>query len=183
MNETPQFLPFIQCQHICWDNWVLELWEWMYNLTSLLALVDSIFYSPDYLIYRKDEISPSFYLGLIFTSLIRCYQHHLFFQLLWDSTIFFLPIWSWKTPRISLIFVIGGINVMTVVLPFRSYSSLIDHSCFKNASHLTLRGNSLSLNLNLSYLLIFLPLEICHNLCCHNFETICNTCERGAFIT
>lgn len=30
--------------------------------------------------------------------------------------------------------------------------------------------------------LIFLPLEIWHKLlCCHNFETICNTCERGVF--
>ena len=149
MNETPQFLPFIQCQHICWDNWVLELWEWTYNLTSLLALVDSIFYSPDYLIYRKDEISPSFYLGLIFTSLIRCYQHHLFFQLLWDSTIFssYLELKNSKnfTYFCNWGINVWGINVMTVVLPFRSYSSLIDHSCFKNASHLTFRGNSLSL--------------------------------------
>lgn len=30
--------------------------------------------------------------------------------------------------------------------------------------------------------LIFLPLEIWHKLlCCHNFETIGNTCERGVF--
>ena len=151
MNETPQFLPFIQCQHICWDNWVLELWEWTYNLTSLLALVDSIFYSPDYLIYRKDEISPNFYLGLIFTSLIRCYQHHLFFQLLWDSTIFFFLFGAGKKNSKNFNYFcnwginVWGIIVMTVVLPFRSYSSLIDHSCFKNASHLTLRGNSLSL--------------------------------------
>ena len=37
---------------------------------------------------------------------------------------------------------------MTVVLPFRSYSSLIDHSCFKNASYLTLRRISLNFNLS-----------------------------------
>ena len=60
---------------------------------------------------------------------------------------------------------------MTVVLPFRLYSSLIDHSCFKNASHLTLRGNSLKILIFLVFL-IFLPLEIWHKLCCHNFETI-----------
>jgi len=29
--------------------------------------------------------------------------------------------------------------------------------------------------------LIFLPLEIWHKFCCHNFETIFNTCERGVF--
>ena len=118
--------------------------------------LSTYFTPPDYPIYCKDGISPSFYLGLIFTSLIRCYKHHLFFQLLLDSTIFssYLEL---KNSRNFAYFRNWGINVMTVVLPFRSYSYLIYHSCFKNASHFTLRiafnfADKISLNFNLSLL-------------------------------
>ena len=86
---------------------VLELWEWTYSLTSLLALVDSILYSPDYPIYCKDGISSSFSLGLIFTSLIGCYKHHLFLSVALRLNYLFFLFGNEKTPGISLILVIG----------------------------------------------------------------------------
>ena len=96
------------------------------------------FTPPDYPIYCKDGISPSFYLGLIFTSLIRCYKHNLFFQVL-------------QVSRNFTYFCNWGINVVTVVLLFRSYSSLIEHSCFKKCITFNFTGK-FSLNFNLSCL-------------------------------
>ena len=73
------------------------------------------------------------------------------------------------------VYVIWGINDMSDVLPFRSYSSLIDHSYFKHTLYA-----SYSILRRISYLPNLPPLEIWHKLlCCHNFETICNTCGRG----
>ena len=85
-----------------------------------------------------------------------------------------------KTPEISLTLLLGY-QYYDRCTPFRSYTFLIDHSCFRNTSYLSLRGIFFR-NLNLSCLSnLPPPLKICHNLCCHNFETISNTCERGVF--
>ena len=132
------------------------------------------FTPPDYPIYYKDGIdTSSFCLGLFFTSLIGCFKHHLFFQLLWGST-FFCSIWSWKTLGINFEGMIGY-HRYDRCTPFSVIFTLIDHPCFEE---LILRGNSFKIFL---IFLIFLPLEIWQKLYCHNFETIFNTCERGDF--
>ena len=64
------------------------------------------FTSPDYPIYCKDGISSNFCLGLVFTSPIWCFKHHLFLFGCFEAQLSFLPIWSWKTSGILLTFIV-----------------------------------------------------------------------------
>ena len=65
------------------------------------------FTPPDYPIYCTDGISSSFCLGLVFTSPKWCFKHHLFLFGCFEAQLSFLLSWSWKTPKILLVIVIG----------------------------------------------------------------------------
>ena len=157
MNETSQFLSFNQHLNIWWDNcntWIIGVNIQSHFSSSLSSLHT---YSPDYPIYCKDGISSSLCLdsvftslSSVFTSLVGCFKHHLFFSV--DLRLNYLfVLFGAQNSRNLLVFCNWGINVMTIVLPFRSYSSLIDHSCFKKCIAFNFAGK-FSLNLNLSCL-------------------------------
>ena len=74
-----QFLSFIQRQNICCDNcsaWIIGV-----NIPShFSSSLTSRHTPPDYPIYSKNGISSSLCLDSVFTSLIGCFKHHLFFS-------------------------------------------------------------------------------------------------------
>ena len=143
MNETTQFMTFIQRQNICWDNfsaWIIGVniqSHFSSSLSSRHTLLPQIIPS----IVKMEYLQ-----AFIWVYSLQVSQDAIritFSFSCFETRLSFLPIWSWKTPGTSLIFCNWGINVVTVVLSFRSYSSLIDHFFFTNALHLTLRGYSL----------------------------------------
>ena len=145
MNETPQFLSFNQHLNIWWDNcsaWIIgvnirshfssSLISWHTLLPQIIPSIVKMEYLRAFIWVYCLQVSQG---AIRITFSFSCFE----------TRLSFLSIWSWKknSRNFTYFFCNWGINVVTVVLSFRSYSSLIDHSCFKNALHLTLWGYSL----------------------------------------
>jgi hypothetical protein len=75
---------------------------------------------------------------------------------------------NYKKFRNLAISLLRGIVIMTAVLPQRSHSSFIDHSCPQYK--LYIRGIGSIFELTFLIYLTILPLEIWQKLYCHNFK-------------
>ena len=144
MNETTQFMTFIQRQNICWDNfsaWIIGVnmqSHFSSSLSSRHTLLPQIIPS----IVKMEYLQ-----AFIWVYSLQVSQDAIritFSFSCFETRLSFLPIWSWKTPGISLTFIIGY-QCYDRCTPFLVIFTLIDHPCFNFEENIFV-------NFNLSYL-------------------------------